>query len=194
MFFGYPNESTEVINLDFILRNIEEFRQKLTDVESRWTEEANKYTDQKFDEILGDFNRLEGEFNSFKDEIESSNIRFKQDIQDQITLLEFNFSQFQNHIEDEVKAAYDYTNQAISFNNDYLINEMSKATRNLTVINYFTGLPTTIQDMFDYLCQFHLQNAITFTELATASKTFTELAAYNMSYSDLALNGKSIIV
>jgi hypothetical protein len=48
--------------------------------------------------------------------------------------------------------------------------------------------------MFDYLCRFHLQDAITFTELATASKTFTELAAYNMSYTDLALNGKSIIV
>lgn len=194
MFFGYPNESTEVINLDFILRNIEEFRQKLTDVETRWTEEANKYTDQKFSEIIDDFNQLETDFNDFKYQVNQSNQQFRQEVNNQITSLEFSFAQFKEHVDDEVQAAYAYTNQAIAFNNDYLINEMSKELRKITVINYFTGLPTTIQDMFDYLCRFHLQEAITFTELATASKTFTELAAYNMSYTDLALNGKSIIV
>ena len=61
------------------------------------------------------------------------------------------------------------------------------------MLNYFTGTRYSVQDMFDYLCLLHVENGITYDELAAAENTYTQLAAYNMTYTQLAMNGGSII-
>lgn len=47
--------------------------------------------------------------------------------------------------------------------------------------------------MFDTLAELHLENPITYTELASAGITYTALAALNMTYTELAIKGKSFI-
>ena len=47
--------------------------------------------------------------------------------------------------------------------------------------------------MFDTLAQLHLENPISYTELAAAGITYTALAALNMTYTELAIKGKSFI-
>ena len=47
--------------------------------------------------------------------------------------------------------------------------------------------------MFDTLAMLHLDNPITYTELANSNITYAQLAALNMTYSELAIKGNSFI-
>lgn len=190
----YPYTNMSDTNLDWVISTVKKLEQELDDVQKKWTEESTKYTDEQIAIVKNEIANLEGEISDFKTEIINSQNAFEQTIINRILTLEFNFNQFKEHINDEVKSAYDYTNQAIDFNNEYLINELSKMTKKLTVINYFTGIETPIQDMFDYLAQFHTQNAITYSELALRDKSVNDIITLDITYTDLALNGGELIV
>ena len=47
--------------------------------------------------------------------------------------------------------------------------------------------------MFNTLAELHLENPITYTELATASITYADLRDLNMTYTELAIMGNSFI-
>ena len=190
----YPYTNMSDTNLDWVISTVKKLEQELADVQKKWTEESKEYTDEQIAILRQDIANLESDINAFKLEIQASQNAFEQTIINRILTLEFSFNQFKEHVNDEVKSAYDYTNQAIDYNNAYLINELSKATRNLTVINYFTGLETKIQDMFDYLAQFHTENAITYNQLALRDKSVNDIISLDITYTDLALNGGSLIV
>lgn len=190
----YPYTNMSDTNLDWVISTVKKLEQELADVQKKWTKESKEYTDEQIAILRQDIANLESDINAFKLEIQASQNAFEQTIINRILTLEFSFNQFKEHVNDEVKSAYDYTNQAIDFNNEYLINELSKMTKKLTVINYFTGLETTIQDMFDYLAQFHTENAITYNQLALRDKSVNDIISLNITYTDLALNGGSLIV
>lgn len=190
----YPYTNMSDTNLDWVISTVKKLEQELADVQKKWTEESRKYTDEQIAILRQDIAGLESDINAFKLEIQASQNAFEQTIINRILTLEFSFNQFKEHVNDEVKSAYDYTNQAIDFNNEYLINELSKMTKKLTVINYFTGIETTIQDMFDYLAQFHTENAITYNQLALRDKSVNDIISLDITYTDLALNGGSLIV
>ena len=61
------------------------------------------------------------------------------------------------------------------------------------VINYITGDTMTVQEMFDYLCTFHLTNPLTYTQLALKAIDYSSLAALNLTYSDIIVNGNILI-
>lgn len=71
--------------------------------------------------------------------------------------------------------------------------QVGKGVVNVRILNYFTGERVTVQEMFDTLAQLHLENPISYTELAAAGITYTALAALNMTYTELAVKGKSFI-
>jgi len=190
----YPYTNMSDTNLDWVISTVKKLEQELADVQKKWTEESKKYTDEQIAILRQDIANLESDINAFKLEIQASQNAFEQTIINRILTLEFSFNQFKERVDDEVKSAYDYTNQAIDYNNAYLINELSKMARNLTVINYFTGLETTIQDMFNYLAQFHTENAITYNQLALRDKSVNDIISLDITYTDLALNGGSLIV
>ena len=61
------------------------------------------------------------------------------------------------------------------------------------VINYFTGEYVTIQEMFNYLCQFHLQDAIKYIGLIDKNITYEELRQKFVTFSELAIRGHDIL-
>lgn len=110
-------------------------------------------------------------------------------------LSEFNakLNQQDNYIDSQIDSVNARTDAAISANNVYIFDQIAKDLIDVKVINYFTGELVTIQEMFDYLCQFHLTNAITYSQLSTRQKTYDELAALNITYTELAINGGTLI-
>lgn len=192
----FPYTDFHEINLDWILNKIKEFQERIDTFEDTVLKKANAYTDS---EILKLSKEISAEFVNFTKEItdkianiESNYEQFVTYVNNRITLMENELIKMNDYIQTILKQANEYTQQAIINNNAYIISETTKALSTVKVINYFTGERVSIQDMFDYLCQFHLENSINYTVMASREKTYTEFKNLSMTYTDLALNGGTL--
>lgn len=104
-----------------------------------------------------------------------------------------NNAKFQD-VDNEFNKVYVQINTAIENNNEYLIEEISKNLGNqLLVTNFFTGQRVTVQNMFDYLANLHVENGINYTTLAERNYTYDELVALKITYSQMVINGNILI-
>lgn len=104
-----------------------------------------------------------------------------------------NNAKFQD-VDNEFNKVYVQINTAIENNNNYLIEEISKNLGNqLLVTNFFTGQRVTVQNMFDYLANLHVENGINYTTLAERNYTYDELLALKITYSQMVINGNILI-
>ena len=193
----YPYLDFHELNLDWVIAKITEFDKKLDNYEDTVLEKAKEYTDSAIQES---YSGLVSEFNTFKNEVttlisglDSRYDEFVNTVNDRMAITDANVLAISRKVDLVLSEANAYTNQAIINNNDYIIDQTTKALETVTVLNYFTGARTSIQDMFDYLAQFHLQNAISVDTLVARAKTVNELIAYNMTMTQLATNGATII-
>ena len=193
----YPYLDFHELNLDWVIAKITEFDKKLDEYEDTVLAKAKEYTDSAIQES---YSSLVTEFNEFKNEVttlisglDSKYDEFVDTVNNRMTITDANVAAISRKVDLVLDEANAYTNQAIINNNDYIIDQTTKALETVTVLNYFTGARTSIQDMFDYLAQFHLQNAISVNTLVARAKTVNELIAYNMTMTQLATNGATII-
>ena len=193
----YPYLDFHELNLDWVIAKITEFDKKLDNYEDTVLEKAKEYTDSAIQES---YSSLVNEFNTFKNEVttlisglDSRYDEFVNTVNDRMAITDANVLSISRKVDLVLSEANDYTNKAIINNNDYIIDQTTKALETVTVLNYFTGARTSIQDMFDYLAQFHLQNAISVDALVARAKTVNSLIAYNMTMTQLATNGATII-
>lgn len=192
----FPYTDFHEINLDWILNKIKEFQERIDTFEDVVLKKANEYTDS---EILKLSQKISTEFIAFTKEItekianiDSNYNQFVTYVNNRIALMENELVKMNDYIKTILKQANEYTRQAIINNNAYIISETEKALSSVRVINYFTGKRISIQEMFDYLCQFHLENAINYTVMASREKTYIEFNNLSMTYTDLALNGGAL--
>ena len=193
----YPYLDFHELNLDWVIAKITEFDKKLDNYEDTVLEKAKEYTDSAIQES---YSSLVSEVDTFKNEVttlisglDSRYDEFVNTVNDRMAITDANVLAISRKVDLVLAEANAYTNQAIINNNDYIIDQTTKALETVTVLNYFTGARTSIQDMFDYLAQFHLQNAISVDTLVARAKTVNSLIAYNMTMTQLATNGATII-
>ena len=193
----YPYLDFHELNLDWVIAKITEFDKKLDSYEDTVLEKAKEYTDSAIQES---YSSLVSEFDTFKNEVtslisglDSRYGEFVNTVNDRMAITDANVLAISRKVDLVLAEANAYTNQAIINNNDYIIDQTTKALDTVTVLNYFTGARTSIQDMFDYLAQFHLQNAISVDTLVARAKTVNDLISYNMTMTQLATNGATII-
>ena len=193
----YPYLDFHELNLDWVIAKITEFDKKLDNYEDTVLEKAKEYTDSAIQES---YSSLVSEFDTFKNEVttlisglDSRYDEFVNTVNDRMAITDANVLAISRKVDLVLAEANAYTNQAIINNNDYIIDQTTKALDTVTVLNYFTGARTSIQDMFDYLAQFHLQNAISVDTLVARTKTVNALISYNMTMTQLATNGATII-
>lgn len=176
-----------------LLQKVNECIDYVNEINEKYTEEAKAYTDARFDEVKGEFDRYEREINAIVATFDGKYESFVAEVRAQLQLMRADIAHFDDVIRSDIAQVNARTDTAIQQNNEYLLAEIGKGIINVKVLNYFTGAYVTIQEMFDYLAGFHLENAITFNQLISRDKTYNELIAYNMSYTDLAVNGGTII-
>ena len=193
----YPYLDFHELNLDWVISKITEFDKKLDNYEDTVLEKAKEYTDSAIQES---YSSLVSEFDTFKNEVttlisglDSRYDEFVNTVNDRMAITDANVLAISRKVDLVLAEANAYTNQAIINNNDYIIDQTTKALETVTVLNYFAGARTSIQDMFDYLAQFHLQNAISVDTLVARAKTVNALISYNMTMTQLATNGATII-
>lgn len=165
--------------LKLTLQTLEEYQSTL--------DEAKAYTDEQIS-ILN--NSLQDYINSLIDATNNTIAELDNKINKNQAE---NNAKFQD-IGNEFSKVYTQINTAIENNNEYLIEEISKNLGNqLLVTNFFTGQRVTVQNMFDYLANLHVENGITYSTLVNRSYSYDELAALNITYSQMVINGNILI-
>lgn len=200
----YPITNLHELDLTWVLDKITEFEAKLDsfeqDMYNRILEATKEYVDVRLADVISDFNDLREEVTAFKiavsnqiDGLENQFDAFTTEVSNRIVLLNTRMDNFEALVQNEVAGIAATVDAKIQLNNEYILDEIGRRFVNLKVINYFTGEEVTVQNMFDYLAMLHLENPITYTELAAANITYTAYAALNMTYTELAVKGKSFI-
>ena len=200
----YPISNLHELDLTWCINKITEFEARLdsfeTDLHDRLLAETKEYVDEQLVDIYERFTELRNEVTAFElavsariDELEGQFDAFTDNVTNMIVLLNNRMDTFEQTVQNEITGIAATVDAKIAINNEYILDEVGRRFVNIKVINYFTGEVVTVQQMFDYLSELHLENPITYTELAAASITYTAYAALNMTYTELAVKGKSFI-
>ena len=190
----YPYTDFHELNLDYVLKKMKELEADLdgllAEAVRQATENAEAYVDEKLADVIAQFNQLKRDVNDLSDQFEGLETAF-----DAFTaLVDRKIEVIQNTIDSRIAGVNARTDALIASNNEFLLAEMGRYLNQITVTNYFTGLDTTIQDMFNYLAMLHLNDSITYATMAQRSKTYTYLVNLNMTYTNLVMHGNTLYV
>ena len=190
----YPYTDFHELNLDYVLKKMKELEADLdgllAEAVRQATENAEAYVDEKLADVIAQFDQLKNDVDALSDQFEGLETAF-----DAFTVLvDRKIEVIQNNLDSRIAGVNARTDALIASNNEFLLAEMSKYLNQITVINYFTGLDTTIQDMFNYLAMLHLNDSITYATMAQRAKTYTYLVNLNMTYTNLVMHGNTLYV
>ena len=192
----YPYTNLSEQNLDYILKQIEAFRKELSTLEDKVYDRVMEMVQPQIDDIKHEVDTLSANFENFKTEVRNEIRDFEADVNAQMADLERRFTQLVNTVNSLVNEAKLYSD----IQNENLYNKIVDDITSgrivpgqAKVINYITGELMTTQQMFDYLCMFHLTNPMTYTQAALKGKTYNEVIALNLTYTDIIVNGNVLI-
>ena len=193
----YPTTNLHELDLSWIIQKINEFQARLdtfeTDLHDRLLEETKEYVNQEVAGIRAYFNELQTIVNTQLADIRSDFNTFTSAVNIMLNLMSRRIDEFEDEINAAIIGVNALTDLKIEQNNEYILEKVAEGLVNVKVLNYFTGEYVTVQEMFNYLSELHLENPITYTELAAANITYDDLTALNMTYTELAVKGKSFI-
>ena len=189
----YDDALSYIEQLGRVTSKINEVIDAMNDLELDVLGKANAYTDAKVagfeiqvEEIIAEFNRVVAR-------IEEDNAQFEEDVQTMVDELEARVDYFNQALLATANAINERTDTAIAQNNTSLLAQMRTYLANILVVNFITGEEMSVQDMFDFLCKYHLEDALTYTELAGKNCSYNTLINYLMTYQQLISNGGAII-
>ena len=190
----FPYSNFHELNLDWMLTELkafsvqlDEFRTRLDTIREGILADSKTYTDAAIAEKYGEFQQQYNQLLTQIDQFQSAVNNTLQGFQEQ-------FDDYKEYTTAEVLSARAYTDVAIEQNNEYLLEEITKQSIGIKVLNPFTGERVPIQNMIDYLSDFHMQNAILVNTLVGRNNTVNQMKAYNASCPDLAVDGATIVV
>ena len=192
----YPYTDLTEVNLDYVLKQLKLFREELDNIETRVYNKVMEQVQPQIDDIRNEVNTLSANFENFKTEVRNEIRTFEDSVNAQIADLERRFTQLINTVNalvNDAKLYSDIQNENLYTRIADDIGSGKIAVGQAKVINYITGEIMTPQQMFDYLCMFHLTNPLTYTQAALKGKTYAEVAALNLTYTDIIVNGNVLI-
>ena len=191
-----PYTDFHELNLDWVIQQINDFRTQLESLTEGVFEKVMAEVQPQLDALVNDFTNLYASFDNFKHEIANSQAAFEDEINAQIAQLDRDFQAVQDRLAVMVEQVKTYSDVQNDLLYDRISADISSGVigiGNVRVINYITGQEMTVQEMFDYLCTFHLSNPLTYTHLALKGITYSALAALNLTYTDVTVNGNILI-
>lgn len=190
----YPYTDLQNLNLDYILAKMKELETQLDGILAEAIRQATKnaeaYVDDKLSDVMAQFNQLKNDVNALSNQFDGLETAFNAFT----VLVDGKIEAIQNIIDSRIAGVNARTDALIASNNEFLLAEMGRYLNQITVTNYFTGLDTTIQDMFNYLAMLHLNDSITYATMAQRAKTYTYLVNLNMTYTNLVMHGNTLYV
>ena len=200
----YPVQNGEMINLDWVISEIKRLDQDMSSLEERVLEAALKatkeYVDEEMASIRSEFDALSREVSDLRTyfdqqvaQLHNQYDTFVRAVDNSINRLVHRIESYEEYMREAIVGLNASMDIKIANNNEYILDKVAEGIVNVKVINYFTGELVTVQSMFNTLAELHLENPITYTELANSSISYNDLAALNMTYTELAIKGNSFI-
>ena len=200
----YPITNLHELDLSWVIQKINEFNSRLdtfeSDLHDKLLAETKEYVDERMTSVISDFNDLRNQFSQFTldvvgyiDTLTNDFNTFKNAVNIQLNLMYKRIDDFADEIDAAIIGVNALTDLKIEQNNEYILEKVAEGIVNVKVLNYFTGEYVTVQSMFNTLAELHLENPITYTQLAATEIDYDALAALNMTYTELAIKGKSFI-
>lgn len=184
--YEYPYTDPNRYNSDWLLNKMGELEGRLDGIVEETLKRTKAYVDERLVNVLDQITEVR---NAIKNVEDSTNV-LSDKLITEVTRLESLISAAEQKAQELFIIANNRTDLQIQSNNEYIFREIEdNILANITVINYFTGERTSVQNMFDYLASLHLQNSITYNGLIDKNLTYTELAAKNITYTELVKNG-----
>ena len=185
----YPYTNFHDLNLDWILSEVK----RVGEAVDHWGEtvlaEAKNYTDAQ---VSGSEQKMNAAFESFKATVNSENAAFQQNVNGALNQFQLQINEQNKRLAENLTAARGYTDLRIAQSEDYILERVGEGLVDLKVLNIFTGAYVNVQEMFNYLAQFHLTGAASIAELARFSRTVSTVVGYNKSVTDFVVNGRAI--
>ena len=193
----YPYTDFHELNLDWVIATVKKLSEQLDSMEARIVELTRQYVDEVVDEKIRAYQEsVDAEISALSQLVDNCITDFN-NLQSSVNIslrqMEIRIDDLYNILYNELDEINALTDLKIEQNNEYLISHMETELANIKVNNTLTGTMYTLQNMFNYLCELHMTDAITYTELATKQNTYTQLAGYHMTYTELAIKGDLII-
>lgn len=191
----YPHTSFEEINLDYILKRIKEIEIQIANIKEEIEGEIFDWVQEQIAPIEEELQNLINEVTSLESTVTETLQAYDTRITNIQNSLNAQIADIQRQLVETAQALSDLTDTKIEQNNIWLLNQISQNVGDLfQVLNPFTGLVVSIQEMVDYLSAFHIVDGIDYDTMNTRALTYAAFNALNMSYTDLTLHGNTYYI
>ena len=187
---AYYNEFPHTRNYDsdlgFLIRRYKELIEKVDGLSEEILRQRKDYTDAQ----LANYQR---QINALINQIEADFTAFVSTVNNTMDIMRREIAASQTYIDAKIAGVNSRTDLMFEQYDAQIKEYIAEQVIEVKVLNYFTGEYVTVQDMLNYLSQFHLDDAISVNDLIAANNTYNTLIGYSMTYTDLAVNGGNII-
>ena len=188
--YEYPYTDPNRYNADWLLNKMKELEGRLDGIVDETLALTKTYVDNQLETYQSQIDSIRREI----EEVSQRTDTLSSHVADEVLRLEAKILDAERKAENLFIISNNRTDLQIERNNEYIFREIEdNILANITVINYFTGERTTVQNMFDYLASLHLQNSITYNGLIDKNLTYTQLIAKSISYTELVKNGSTLL-
>lgn len=191
--FEYGDSLSYLEEVGHLVAKVNEVVNAINNISVEILNEAKAYTDEENQKQIAIIDKAVSDVANLAADLNRQFDNFTRVVNDNLVIMTNRINGFSDDLTAGLNESHQFALTAIAQNNEYLMDELSKGLLNVKVVNYFTGELVTIQDMFDYMAQFHLGNAITADELRDAEITAIAFTNLHMTAADFVRNGKSII-
>lgn len=189
----YPYSNFHDLNLNWILEELNKMDKRLDGIIGDAVAQANAYTDKQLQTFKDDFADLTAQVYKAMNDLEQQQATFIAQVTASINAINSKVDKLESDLQAGINAMQAYTDLAIESNNEYILQQIESQLIGIKVINFFTGEKVTIQQMFDILAQYHLEDAMTYNQFAGKEVTYNQLAALSITYSQLINNGNNLV-
>lgn len=196
----FPYTNFHDLNLDWILTKLQELETRIDGLQELFTAQMEKYVDMRIDEFVkgpiadmqNEIDQFERDFEKFKQDSANQYKKFSDYVDAQIALMRKDIADATARFEGMIAGANAYTDASIMNAENRIYANLSTELAKIRVLNYFTGEYVTVQEMFDYLAQLHVTDALTYAEIPGRNNTYDDVAGYNATFTQVTINSAVI--